>query len=291
MTTPTAIIARQTWNFLGKALGHGALAYGAHKSVDYFQGQQGWLSWANPLNWLNPFPKAKKFFAWMGLEGAAHIIHKPVSEAWEKATPIAVQWMTPHLEPTVEATLKLLEENGFITRNWGNTWAGTLWNFTTAPVRAPLNTINNLLGRTQITPPPPPPSSELITYVVNGIKMTGEELCKYAMRFPHMLQAISDATGIPYHIVLAGTLGMGWITYSYLSSGWERMTQTQNVRVANTNTAAANSTLGGVHFDIHLGQQGRAGRQATAGHPPRVAVIPAPEGEPDEPGAPVVRMN
>lgn len=118
--------ARAIWHVFGRALGHGALMYGAHKSVNAFKtpakeepAPEGFFNKliATPgyvIGKINPLTKFQKLFVWQVSEAAAHKMNQPLIKAWDAATPEVEKFLTPIIQSIVEPTLVHLKEGGYI---------------------------------------------------------------------------------------------------------------------------------------------------------------------------------
>ncbi|MBN9286394.1 MAG: hypothetical protein BGO43_12485 [Gammaproteobacteria bacterium 39-13] len=293
MTQPieqiAAIFAQQLWHHSGRTLGHLGLLYTADKAIDKLEGKQSGF-----LSWINPFPKLKKAGTWLGLEGAAHAVPQ-ISQTWDKGAPIAEKFFTPIIESMIRTPLQFLADNGFITINnptsssWTNylnpvTLTRTLISNTTDLITSPFHAIFN--GSEPVTPIHPAyqwadtNAPQIGRFIANGIESSFDYTGKM-IQFPgNVIQAISNATGLPYPVVLAGTIGISLMAYQSLRGWTTSVTTVQSVKIGDMNNKAE-ANMGGVH--IHLAPQYDAAKQkkddAITPQVPVVFIQPPVEGK------------
>ncbi|MBI2792752.1 MAG: hypothetical protein HYX61_12405 [Gammaproteobacteria bacterium] len=272
-------LARFAWQTTGLVLGQGALGYAAHaattsESRNPFNYVLSWLNpftLLNPLSWIkNPLEKAKKAAMFSGLEAGAYPFSQAIATNWDKTTPLAEKFMTPIIASIIRPALETLSNEGMISihNTQRTSWLGMLspmwlaknissgvYNVVTWPYGVIGNWWHGKDPRTvyQILDEAAPQAGRL---VANGIEATAQYASK-AMHGPSdMIQAISQATGIPYPFVLAGTIAAAGFGYYCLRSGWTNITNIVNVKTTvNTSAAATGNNMGGVHIHLDGKQQ------------------------------------
>jgi hypothetical protein len=289
-------LARFGWQTTGFLLGQGVLGYAAHAATSESRNPISYLwSWLNPFTLLNPLQwikspleKAKKAAVFSGLEAGAYPFTQAIASNWDKTSPIAEKFMTPIIASIIRPALETLSNEGVISIHDPSkrSWLGMLspmWlakNLTSGVhkvVTYPYGVFSNWWygndPRTvyQILEQTAPQAGR---FVANGIEATAQ----YASRAMHapsdMIQAISQATGIPYPVVLAGTIATAGFGYYCLRSGWTNITNIVSVKQTATASATGNN-MGGVHIHLDGKQQPQILHAATGVAPTQVQSQPS----------------
>lgn len=228
-TNIAANFSQNLWRGIGQAIGHGTLAYGAHKLIDYVT-----PSSTGVLSWLNPLPKIKKGFAFLGLEAAIFPATETLATTWGKASPIAGKLLTPSIKSVVTPAVNFLEKNGYITLNSPSAWSKiSNWASQYHPVTVahnltkwwspiadeiPTDTLGKLYRFLDESAP-------AVGQFAADTLETGVNYAKQAVEVPgEMIKGISEATGLSYPTALILTGATTLCAYYGVKAAYQRCT-------------------------------------------------------------------